>query len=353
MFIFDYMDIKQRISDFYDGLSAEVAQVERKNIDLQTQVDALNVTIKDQADIITKFTPVKKQYFGTVGHLFDSPIYKDVAQFVQICKLLNFNATRMSIPLNADGSMVNEADFFSRVYLPLILAGIKPFMLMTTKGLNVNAVNLVNQYNAGYSLANGFITKYGEIFDTLELGNELSLKALLPNKDGRKPADYDPAKIAAIGNYLKGAADGARAANPKIKIMLNGQWLSFGFIDAMKTYFDFDILSWHFYVGSPNQDALLASYSWSAGKPIEDILSERYTDVEIIFNEVGYMSPKLPFDQDKQAQQLPPLIKRLRDKGYSVFIYQLLDQPEKTSILESNYGLFDKDYKPKKIVSLL
>lgn len=346
------MDIKEDFLAWCDGETAKVNQVERMNLQLQAVIDTQIVTIKDQADIIAKLTPIKQKYYGIVGHLFDSPIYKDITSFIQTAKLLDFNATRMSIPLNADGAIINETDFFSRIYIPLKLAGIEPFMLLNTKGLNPNAVDLVAQYNIAYTLTNGFITKYGRIFPTLELGNELALKALLPGKDGRKVNDYDPAKLTAIGNYLKGAYEGAKAANPDVKIMLNGEWIHWGFTDAMKGYIKFDILSWHWYVGSPNQDVLLASYAWAEGKPIEDILSERYPDVEIIFNEVGYASPKLPFDQDKQVAQLPPLIKRLRDKGYSVFIYQLLDQPEK-SILEANYGLFDKDYKPKKIVNEL
>lgn len=363
------MDIKQRVSDFYDGLSAEITAIEKANASFQQEVDlltesnnanleqiqALQATIKEQEDTISKLSiPIKpKQRYGVVGHTFDSAIYRDVQKFVDNGNLLGMNCTRMSPPLNANGIMTNEADFFTRIYPPFKMSGWDLFWLLDTEGLSTTDDG--TQYKKGFNVASGAVKRYGKLFEYVELGNELAIRCMTGG-DGRTLSSFDAKKLASVGQYLKGCYDGIKSVDPNYKIALNCEWTHWGFIDYMRDTVGvkFDILTYHWYVGNSNQETNFASQGWNKSSKllIEDFLSQKYPDVEIVFNECGYANKTLPFDQDKQATQLPLLVKRLRDKGYTVLIYQMYDQAEK-GVLEGNYGIIDANGVPKKVFPLL
>ena len=207
----------------------------------------------------------------------------------------------------------------------------------------------------GIDLGAGLTERYGNFFDSVELINEPSMKVKISGKDGRKPEDYDPAKLLSMLSFLKGQFDGIRQVNKDIRIMLNSEWIRYGFIDAAQNFgIDYDILSWHWYVGNPNQDQQWKSYKWTNGMEIEDWLQNRYPTKEIVFNEVGYQTPATgTFDEDKQLEQVPPLINRLLSKGFSVLNYELFDEPQKGDQVQRNFGLFKSDGTPKKIVEAL
>lgn len=332
------------------SMQVELDNTKAQLVSKQAEIDDLKVRLANAAK------DDKPQIWGVNAHLFDSPIYKDINAFVTKAKELKFNAVRVGFFLNADGTIVQENDFLTRIYPALAVAGLRILPMLNTTGLSESSNDLPGQYKLGYAVGNGFAAKYGELFNNYELGNERALRVLTSGKDGRVVDNYDKAEMPVMASYLKGMFDGVKAARPKAITSLNCEWLHTGFVDYMRANGVLtEELTWHWYTGSPNQDSVLGSQGWNkAGMLIEDYLAAKYPGVKITFNEVGFTSPTLPFSQADQTAKLIPLLKRLKSKGYGVVVYELYDQADRLpSVIESNYGLYDVNSKPKAIVEAI
>jgi hypothetical protein len=287
------------------------------------------------------------QYWGMNIHSFNSPIYKDSKISAELIKSLGMNAVRLDMnSINPNGSLTLEDEFIYSIYPNMRKAGLEILPVLYTPGLSLSKVD--GNYDKGFTYASGFAERYGKLFPSFELGNELALKCILKNVSGDDVKHYDPIAIACIADYVKGMFDGVKSQGSGSWTQINGEWTHFAFIHYLQDKgVNFDELTWHWYL---NQETGLLPKRY-AGMKIEDILPIEFPGKPISFNEVGFKADKTGFDAQKQLA-LIPLLKRLKDKGFSVFAFQQYDQVERLGV-EGTFGMWDAQKQPKPIVEML
>lgn len=104
-------------------------------------------------------------------------------------------------------------------------------------------------YNDGYSLGQKLATKLKGQVIYYQLMSEPASTALKGAQfTGLNESDYDPAKYQTVMNWLKGASDGVRSADPKAQIVINDQWTHFAFFDMIaRDGVKYDVLGWNWF----------------------------------------------------------------------------------------------------------
>lgn len=322
-------------------------------LSLQTQatIDASTITSRDAtiAAQNVQITALQKQVQdlqlkpikGVNIHTFNSSIYASIDTTIAKAKALNFTSLRVDVYVDNNGICTSEAKL-----LELISKAATANMTVYPM-LNIDLGDVQRGYNAVKVIGTGF-AKYN--FPIVELGNEMSarqwqapgdpVKRCIQTGDGLLQSDFDVPFMAQIGQCAKGIADGLKAAQPGVKIMLNAQWYSIAFMKYMieTSLVPVDIIAWHFY-----------SNQWGdardSGKTrIDTLLKTTFPNIPIIFNEVGVNPTSTGVISSAEMADFTDMLTTIRP--YGVFVYQLADQSERAG-KEAFFGLYDKNWNLK------
>src|SRR5690606_9299240 len=172
-----------------------------------------------------------------------------ISHQIELLKEHQLEYYRVDITTNDDGSVNTYPAKFDELLRLTTEKGIKILpVIKIDKQLADYSHTTEQAYSLGRKQANGFITKYGNVFEYYELGNEQENRILYKNTNGMRVEDYDPQKLEVLVSYFKGMIDGIKTISPNAKIMITGGWLHWGYFEFLeKEEVNYDIISWHWY----------------------------------------------------------------------------------------------------------
>ncbi|MXV49981.1 hypothetical protein GS399_03280 [Pedobacter sp. HMF7647] len=274
---------------------------------------------------------------GINGHPLDGTgaySYLTAAKQVELLKSMGMTWYRVDVTTMSDGSIT-----VPYLYNPLkeaaIAGKVNILPVLYTRTLNMSATESAS-YEAGKKIGGNFAAKYGAYFNYYELGNELDLKILLAGKSGQSQSHYDTAKFKIIAAYLKGMDVGIKEMDPGAKTMVDASWLHYAFFWLLDNYgVKYDIIAYHWY---SEMESAAAGTTYK----IDDItkkLSGTFSK-PIWFTEFGQRFKNNGVDEENQQKFITSFLEKCKKnpRVQVVMGYELLDEPQKNSLLESNYG---------------
>ncbi len=273
---------------------------------------------------------------GVNGHSLGQASYKSLTPATQVSMLKKMGMTgyRQDIDFNSDGTISNLT-LFKQLYSATSAAGITILPMVYTKTLDYSSTETA-MYAAGKTLGQNVASKNSQYFKYYELGNELDNKVILSG-NGDQTSEYNSAKFKIVAAYLKGMNDGIKAVQPEAKTMIDASWLHYAYLQMMVSYgVNFDIIAYHWY---SEMEGIAANKSIN----IPDITVKLSTlfNKPIWFTEVGERYKAVSNINQLQSDFLTEFVAKCRKnpRVQALLLYELLNEPEKNSTLESNYGL--------------
>ncbi|GGH18291.1 hypothetical protein GCM10007352_28920 [Mucilaginibacter phyllosphaerae] len=275
---------------------------------------------------------------GINGHpLGDAPyITTGAARQVQLLKSMGMNWYRINVQTKADGTM-SASILFHELQQAAEKENINLLPMLYTRTLNLSKTE-AESYKMGKTLGSNFAAKYGKYFSYYDLGNDLELELLEPNKTGKSQFHYNRQKLNVTAAYLKGMDEGIKSKDPDAKTMISAGWLHYGFIRMCDWYgVKFDVVAYHWY-SDMERAAANAPYN------IDDIttrLSNLFPNKPIWFTEMNYRyKPTNTNYEEDQNEFVKKFIAKCKNnpKVKVVMIYELFNEPYKNTE-ERNFGI--------------
>jgi hypothetical protein len=275
---------------------------------------------------------------GIVGHpMGDAPYVQTPATTqIKLIKGMGMTWYRVGFQTTSDGSIT-----VPWLFNPLITAanagGVHILPMLHPRTLDLNA-SQSTAYQAGKKLGADFAAKYGQYFTYYDLGNDLELKVLLPNTTGQSQADYDRTKFNVIAAYVKGMDEGIKSKDADAKTMVSAGWLHYGFIRMLDWYgVKFDVVAYHWY-------SEMEAIAPKAPYYIPDItkkLASLFPNKPIWFTEFNLRYKDVSTHEADQNKFISNFIAKCKANPQVkvAIIYELFNEPQKSSELESNYGI--------------
>lgn len=290
-----------------------------------------------QENLVPEFKSTSSKYkFGVAGTALGSPAYYNVPykEQMELLKKMGMNVYKFQIRTMADGRTTVPWRFDPFVKAAQE-AGITLLPMLYHKDLDFSVSNS-ESYQRGKRVGKNFARHYKDIFTYYELGNELNLKCIIPGSAGKTARSYDIKKFKTIAAYLKGMNDGIKSEDPDAKTMINSTWLHYGYLKMLEQHgINFDIIAYHWY----SEMDLVAKRDWG----IDDVIAglAKTFNKPIWFTEIGQRYDRSPDIENKQYEFISQFLERCRKhpRVEAAIVFQLFDQPEKNSLLESNYGI--------------
>ncbi|MGH2622628.1 MAG: hypothetical protein ACRDE7_03095, partial [Sphingobacterium sp.] len=225
------------------------------------------------------------QWIGINGHYASQDPYRNNSEFsfdwqADAIQTMGFNSTRTDILAEADGTISNSGASGFRwarllgtsgdatygdtgMYTKLKARNIKLLVMLYDRLFNGDPetypwLDMTDQemFDAGYLMANGFVTNYKEALDLeyLELGNEWELfRDIKTGPPGTGSSQYNLDRVRARF-YTAGMNAGAKAAMPTIKTIFNtAGYLPTWWMDQVLNQavisggVEIDVVGWHWY----------------------------------------------------------------------------------------------------------
>jgi hypothetical protein len=185
---------------------------------------------------------------GINGHPLGDPPYVQTpaTQQISLLKGMGMNWYRIDCMPQSNGTIT--VPYLLGPLLDAAAAGnVNILPMLYTKTMDLNKSESEN-YQAGKTLGSNFAAKYAKYFDYYDLGNDLTLALLLPNKSGKSVNDYDRTKVNRTAAYLKGMDEGIKSQDPTAKTMISAGWLQYAFLRLCDTYgVKFNVVAYHWY----------------------------------------------------------------------------------------------------------
>jgi hypothetical protein len=275
---------------------------------------------------------------GIVGHPMGDAPYVQTPATTQISLLKSMGMTwyRVGFQTKSDGE-ISVPWLFEPLRAAAKAGGVNLLPMLYTRTLDLEATQAAS-YQAGKKLGADFAAKYGQYFTYYDLGNDLELKVLLPKTTGQSQNDYDRKKFNVIAAYVKGMDEGIKSKDPDAKTMVSAGWLHYGFIRMLDWYgVNFDVVAYHWYSEMENI-APKAPYN------IPDItqkLSSLFPKKPIWITEFNLRYKDVSTHEEDQNRFISSFIAKCKANPQVkvAIIYELFNEPHKTSQLEANYGI--------------
>ncbi|AYL95244.1 glycosyl hydrolase [Mucilaginibacter celer] len=275
---------------------------------------------------------------GVVGHpMGDAPYVQTPAtKQISLIKGMGMTWYRVGFQTRSDGT-ISVPWLWEPLQAAAKAGGIKLLPMLYTRTLDLEA-SQSESYQAGKKLGADFAAKYGQYFTYYDLGNDLELKVLLPKTTGQSQADYDRKKFNVIAAYLKGMDEGIKSKDSDAKTMVSAGWLHYGFIRMLDWYgVNFDVVAYHWYSEMENI-APKAPYN------IPDItqkLSSLFPNKPIWITEFNLRYKDVNTHETDQNKFISSFIAKCKANPQVkvAIIYELFNEPHKSSELEANYGI--------------
>lgn len=165
-----------------------------------------------------------------------------------------------------------------------------------------------------------------------QLLNEVSGAAIKgPSQPGTDFArDYDAVKYRQIRDWVKGAGEGIKAANPDAKLIVSGQWTHTAMFEQLiKDGVSFDIIGWNWF-SDMGEDLNQPVVGETAIHKITLLEKLRGFGKELWVTELNYRPDPAGQDEPAQAAYLKKVAERIYnyDVFKGLFVFELLDQSE-------------------------
>ncbi|MBD1367197.1 hypothetical protein IDJ77_25520 [Mucilaginibacter sp. ZT4R22] len=285
-------------------------------------------------------TETNGMMLGINGHPFGDAPYLAVtaANQINLIKGMGMSWYRINVRTTSDGTIsASSSHLFNKLQKSAEKGNIGILPMLYTRTLDLTDSEDV-AYKKGRTLGANFALKYGQYFTYYDLGNDLELKLLLPNKTGRSQDHYDRQKFNTTAAYLKGMDEGIKANDADAKTMIDAGWLHYAFLRMCDWYgIKFDVVAYHWY---SDMEGVAAN----GRNNVPDItlkLSELFPDKPIWFTEFNYRyKAGKESNEEDQHTFVSKFIAKCRNNPQVkvAIIYQLFDEPYK-SFQESNYGI--------------
>jgi len=275
---------------------------------------------------------------GISGHpLGDAPYIKTPpTKQIQLIKGMGMNWYRVDVQTTSDGT-VTVPYLFEPLREAAAAGKVNILPMLYTRTLDLSASTSA-AYKAGKTIGSNFAAKYGQYFTYYELGNDLELKLLLPNKTGASQDDYDRAKFNVVASYLKGMDEGIKSKDAGAKTMIAAGWLHYGFLRMLDwSGVKFDVVAYHWY----SEMEAIAPNSPTNIPDITKKLSTLFPDKPIWFTEINQRYKNTSTYEKDQNAFLSKFITKCKNNPQVkvAIIYELFNEPQKSSALEANYGI--------------
>jgi hypothetical protein len=313
-----------------------------KQVEIQDEpVPQSTITLPTDA-LLASTTPVSTLatsnfMLGINGHMGDAPyLATSPIKQIQLLKELGIKWYRLNIQTKPDGS-ASSSMLFDALRVAGENSGVSLLPMLYLRTLSFDKSESEN-YQRGKTLGSNFAVKYGRHFTYYNLGNDLELPLLLPNRTGQSSSHYRQAQFKTTAAYLKGMDEGLKLKDPGAKTMISAGWLHYGFLQMCQSYgVKFDVVGYNWY----------SDMEGPAAKPpfnIPDItkkLAQLFPSKPIWFTEFNYRYKvgSRTNEADQSAFVTKFIAKCKSNPQVKVAIlYELLNEPYK-SPQESEYGI--------------
>lgn len=249
---------------------------------------------------------------------------------------MNMNWYRIDVLTQSDGT-VTVPNTLNPLLDAAAAGNVKLLPMLNPRTMNLSDSE-AESYKKGKTLGANFAAKYAKYFSYYDLGNDLDLKVLLPNKTGQSQEHYDRKKFNTMAAYLKGMDEGIKSKDASAKTMISAGWLHYGFLRMCDWYgVKFDVVAYHWY----SDMEAAAPKSPNNIPDITKKLSSLFPDKPIWFTEFNYRfkSSSTTNEQDQQTFIKNFVTKCKNNPQVKVaLIYELFDEPYKSGN-EATYGI--------------
>lgn len=273
---------------------------------------------------------------GINGHMGDAPyLATSPAKQIQLLKERGITWYRLNIQTKSDGS-ASSSQLLEALQVAATNGGVKILPMLYLRDLNYADSEAIS-YEKGKLRGANFAARYGQYFEFYNLGNDLELPLLLPQKTGQSQSHYYIDKFNVVAAYLKGMDEGIKSKDADAKTMITAGWLHYGFLQMCERYgIKYNIIAYNWYSDMETAAARTPN--------IPDItlkLSALFPTKPIWFTEFNYRykATSLTNEADQNAFVTKFLAKCKANPQVKVaMVYQLFDEPYKTAA-EASYGI--------------
>jgi len=240
---------------------------------------------------------------------------------INLVKELNVKYVRMAWQYDAKPNPIKFADTLMK---EIDAQKLSVYMIVENK---TELAKTSNPYQDGYDSAFEIASHYKGKIKYYQLLNEAGSSALKGGQySGEKESDYDPVKYKNIRDWLKGASDGIKKADPSAYRIITDQWTHFAFFEMIaRDGVDYDIVGWDWF----SDMGFMGDKKMSDGRTPLEHLQE--LNKPIILAEVNYRptgpSDNQQVDGAKQAEFMSQMAEWAYNtkiiKGF--FILELMD----------------------------
>ncbi len=304
------------------------------------------ILITNFAEKNIDFKPTnKKIIWGVIGHTLTSNDYKvfSLDKQLELIKKEKFNYYRLDVLTDGNGKITLGNELLVDFLKKWKENNVKILPSFYPSSLDYNDSEQVC-YSKGYIMGKGFTELYGQFFPIIEISNESELKVAIKDSEGKfvmknNVLQYDPQKLKRILQFLKGANDGIKKANPKIKTLIGISGHNTSFLKMLLDYkINFDIVGTNWYdvnlYNKSEYNEVLKTIKREIRKPIW-------------VTELNYREGSTNVSPEAQAHWLKNTIDNLTKSKLvdAIFIYQLLDENgnlDRPGVppFEANFGIY-------------
>jgi hypothetical protein len=275
---------------------------------------------------------------GINGHPLGDAPYLATSPTKQVNLLNNMNMSWYRIDvLSQSNGTVTVPHLLDPLLAAATAGNVKLLPMLNPRTMNLSDSES-ESYAKGKTLGANFAAKYADKFSYYDLGNDLDLKVLLPNKTGQSQEHYDRKKFNTMAAYLKGMDEGIKSKDPDAKTMVSAGWLHYGFIRMCDWYgVKFDVVAYHWY----SDMEAAAPKSPNNIPDITKKLSSLFPNKPIWFTEFNYRYKSTSTtNETDQKTFITNFINKCKNNQQVkvVMIYELFDEPYKNKD-ESTYGV--------------
>ncbi|TFF39819.1 glycosyl hydrolase [Mucilaginibacter psychrotolerans] len=313
----------------------------RKELDVEPVTEKVNFVPKPADLMLASTAPVSKLAgsvlaLGINGHMGDAPyLATSPAKQIQMLKDRGMSWYRLNVQTKSDGS-ASSSDLLDALQAAATAGGVKILPMLYPRTMDYND-SQATSYQKGKLLGANFAAKYGSYFTYYNLGNDLELPLLLPQKTGQSQTHYYTDKFNVVAAYLKGMDEGIKSKDAGAKTMITAGWLHYGFLRMCEWYgVKFDVVAYNWYSDMEN--------AAPKGPGIPDItlkLSSLFPTKPIWFTEFNYRykATSTTNESDQEAFVTKFVAKCKANPQVKVaMVYELFDEPYK-STQEGAYGI--------------
>jgi hypothetical protein len=274
---------------------------------------------------------------GINGHMGDAPyLATSPTKQIQILKDRGMKWYRLNVQTKSDGT-ASSSNLLEALQAAATSGGVKILPMLYLRTLDYSK-SQAESYQLGKTLGGNFAAKYGKYFDYYNLGNDLELHLLYPDKSGQSQNHFNRAKFNVVAAYLKGMDEGIKAKDPGAKTMISAGWLHYAFLRMCDWYgVKFDVVGYNWY---SDMEAPAAKSPYN----IPDItvkLASLFPGKPIWFTEFNYRykTNSSSNETDQNAFVTKFIAKCKANPQVKVaIVYQLFDEPYKEGN-ETTYGI--------------